>query len=122
LRQDTFVIAPLGKFRSSPVTGRFGVGLQGAFGATLPGGADATPAMYVDALASAAWRSIELSLNGMNLLDRRYDDLEYLYVSNFGRNPTLPPATSHVLVTAPASVFLTLQVRLGGRTPPDRGL
>jgi hypothetical protein len=117
VRDDTFVVAPLGKAAGSPVTGRFGVGLQGAFGATLPGGSgEEIPAMYVDALAAASWRSFELSLNGMNLLDRRYYDAEYVYASNFQKSTTLPPPSAHVLVAAPASVFLTLKVRLGGRS------
>jgi hypothetical protein len=123
VRDDTFVVTPLGKVASSRVTGRFGVGLQGAFGATLPGGGPALPAMYVDALAAASWRAFELSLNGMNLLDRRYYDQELVYASNFQRSPVLPAPSAHVLVAPPASVFLTLKVRLMGREeeePPAR--
>jgi hypothetical protein len=119
VRDDTFVVTPLGTLEGSAVTGRFGVGLQGAFGATLPGGANGgreeIPAMYVDALAAASWRSFELALNGMNLLDRRYYDAEYVYASNFQKSATLPAPTAHVLVAPPASVFLTLKVHLGGR-------
>jgi hypothetical protein len=112
IRDDAFVIAPFGKVGGDKVTGRFGLGLQGAFGAMLPGGESAKPAAYLDGLASVAWRSLELSLNGMNLLDRRYDDLQYVYVSNFGKSALLPAATNHVLVAPPAAVFLTLQVLL----------
>jgi hypothetical protein len=114
VRDDTFVLAPLGHVAESPVEGRFGVGVQGAFGATLPGGGQEIPAMYVDALAAASWRAFELSVNGMNLLDRRYYDAEYVYSSNFQKSATLPPPSAHVLVAPPASVFLTLKVRLGG--------
>jgi outer membrane receptor protein involved in Fe transport len=80
----------------------------------LPGGGEEIPALYVDGLAAASWRAFELSLNGMNLLDRRYYDAEYVYSSNFQKSATLPPPTAHVLVAPPASVFLTLKVRLGG--------
>jgi hypothetical protein len=100
--------------------GRFGVGLQGAFGASLPGGGSEIPAMYVDALAAASWRSFELSVNGMNLLDRRYYDAEYVYSSNFQKSATVPPPSAHVLVAPPASVFVTLKVRLGGRSETER--
>jgi hypothetical protein len=117
VRDDTFVVMPLGKIAESGVVGRFGVGLQGAFGATLPGGGQEIPAMYVDALAAASWRAFELSLNGMNLLDRRYYDAEYVYSSNFQKSMTLPAPTAHVLVAPPTSVFLTLKVRLGGPSP-----
>jgi len=119
VRDDTFVVAPVGRIAGSRVVGRFGVGLQGAFGATLPGGGQEIPAMYVDALAAASWRSFELSLNGMNLLDRRYYDAEYVYSSNFQKSTTLPPPSAHVLVAPPASVFLTLKVRLGGRAETE---
>jgi hypothetical protein len=73
--------------------------------------------MYVDALASASWRALELSLNAMNLLGQRYYDEQYMYVSNFAMSPTLPPAAARVLVAAPTSVFLTLQVRLEYKQP-----
>jgi outer membrane receptor protein involved in Fe transport len=112
IRDDAFALGRLGKIGGDKVTGRFGLGLQGAFGATLPGGEGATPAAYLDGLLSVAWRSIELSLNGMNLLDRRYEDVQYVYVSNFGKSPVLPAPTRHVLVAPPASVFLTLQILL----------
>ena len=106
------------------VVGRFGAGVQGAFGAELPGGGQEIPAMYVDALAAASWRAFELSINGMNLLDRRYYDLEYVYASNFQKSPTLPPPSAHVLVAPPTSVFVTLKIRLGGPSdsepPPPR--
>jgi hypothetical protein len=112
VRDDAFVAGPLGTTARGPVVGRFGVGLQGAFGGTLPGGAAEIPAMYVDALAAASWRQFELSVNGMNLLDRRYYDAEYLYVSNFQKSTTLPPPSAHVLVAPPTSVVVTLKIRL----------
>ena len=120
VRDDTFVVAPVGRIDHSRVVGRFGVGLQGAFGASLPGGGQEIPAMYVDALAAASWRAFELSVNGMNLLDRRYYDAEYVFSSNFQKSATLPPPSAHVLVAPPASVFLTLKVRLGGRSERER--
>ena len=72
--------------------------------------------MYVDALASASWRALELGLNAMNLLGQRYYDAQYVYVSNFAMSSTLPPPAARVLVGAPTSVFLTLQVRIEPRT------
>jgi hypothetical protein len=119
LREDTFVIAPLGRVGGNQVVGRFGVGMQGALGAILPGGAQGTPVLYVDALAAASWRAFELSINGMNLLDRRYYDQELVYAANFGKSPALPAPSPHVLVAPPASAFVTLAVRLG--THEDAG-
>jgi hypothetical protein len=117
VRDDAFVIAPVGAVSGSALTTRFGVGIQGAAGASLPGGGEGKAAMYVDALASASWRALELSLNAMNLLGQRYYDEQYMYVSNFAMSPTLPPAAARVLVAAPTSVFLTLQVRLEYKQP-----
>jgi hypothetical protein len=121
VRDDAFVIAPVGAVSGSVVTTRFGVGIQGAAGASLPGGGEGKAAMYVDALASASWRALDLGLNAMNLLGQRYYDQQYVYVSNFAMSPTLPPPAARVLVAAPTSVFLTLQVRLGEK-PPEYAL
>jgi hypothetical protein len=118
LRDDTFLAAKLWTLGGDAASGRFGIGVQGAFGGSLPDGQAAQPALYIDALATVGWRALELSINAMNLLDQRYSDQELVYVSNFARSATLPPATAHVLVAAPASVFATLQVRLGAPGRP----
>ena len=39
-----------------------------------------------------------------------------VYASNSQKSATLPPPSAHALVAPPASVFLTLKVRLGGRS------
>ena len=116
LRDDTYMLTSLGKISGDRVRGRFGVGIQGAAGTTLPGGAQGKDIVYVDALASVGWRAFDLSLNGMNLLGLRYYDTQYVYVSNFAQSATLPPPAARVLVAPPTSVFLTLQMRLGGRS------
>jgi hypothetical protein len=115
LRDDAFVVHELGKLRADPVTGRFGLGLQGAAGVVVPGGRAGKSLFYLDALASVGWRALELSVNGMNLLGLRYYDAQYVYASTFGH----PGATPHVLVATPTSVFATLQVRLEGAKHPD---
>jgi hypothetical protein len=120
LRDDVYVVTKLGSYSKSSVVGRFGAGVQGAAGARLPDGSEARPAMYVDALASATWRSIELGLNAMNLFDQRYYDLQYFYRANFARSPTLPPPSARVIVADPASVFLTLKVLLDIGARADR--
>ena len=101
-------------------TGRRAIrhGPSGGFGARCREGGR-NPGDVLDALAAASWRAFELSLNGMNLLDRRYYDLEYVYSSNSQKSPTLPPPSAHVLVAPPTSVFLTLKIRLGGPADPQ---
>jgi iron complex outermembrane receptor protein len=112
LRDDTFVAARLGTAFGHPVQGRIGVGLEGAAGIMLPGGAAGKNVFYADALARVAWRQLELGLNAMNIFDLRYYDAQYVYVSNFQRSSTLPAPSSHVIVAPPASVFVTLQIHL----------
>jgi iron complex outermembrane recepter protein len=114
LRDDAFVETALGRLGDSTLVGRLGMGLQGTVGTALPGGAAAKEAAYIDALASASWRWLEVSINGMNLLGGRYYDVEYVYVSNFEKSPTLPPPAARVLVATPTSVFVTLQIHVGG--------
>jgi len=117
LRDDVFAIVPLGRLSDRPVVGRFGVGLQEAGGAVLPGGGAAANVMYVDALASASWREFELGLNAMNVFNQRYDDVEYFYRSNFAPSASLPPPAARVLVAPPASVFATLCVQFDFEKP-----
>ena len=112
LRDDTFVVVKLGTLGRHPVQGRISVGLEGAAGILLPGGASGKNVFYAAALARVAWRQLELGVNAMNIFDLRYYDAQYVYVSNFQRSSTLPLPSSHVIVAPPASVFVTLQIHL----------
>jgi len=112
LRTDTFVASELGTFRKHPLLGRIGAGVESAADITLPGGAAGRDVFYVDALAKLTWRELELGVNGMNLLNTRYYDAQYVYVSNFQKSATLPPPSAHVIVAPPTSVFVTLQVHV----------
>jgi hypothetical protein len=100
--------------------GRLGMGFEGVAGRSLPDGRDAKDVVYVDAVAAVGWRSLEVAVNGTNLLGLRYYDSQYVYASNFERSPTVGPATSHVLVAPPTAVFVTLQIHLRG-TKSDSG-
>jgi hypothetical protein len=120
-REDASYSRKIGKLRGEPVTARVGAGLEGAAGAVLPGGGDAKNVFFLDALAAVAWREGELTLAGTNLLDLRYYDAQYVYVSNFERSPTLPPPSARVLVAPPASVFLTLRIHIDTQKKEDAG-
>jgi iron complex outermembrane recepter protein len=113
-RNDAFVVGSLGRFHDRHVMGRLGIGFEGVAGRPLPGSRDAKDVVYLDAVAAVGWRSLELAVNGTNLLNLRYYDSQYVYASNFERNATLGPATSHVLVAPPPTVFVTLQIHLRG--------
>jgi hypothetical protein len=113
-RDDAFLVGSLGRFHDRHVMGRLGIGFEGVAGRPLPDGRDAKDVVYVDAVAAIGWKAIEVAVNGTNLLGLRYYDAQYSYVSNFERNATLGPATTHVLVAPPPTVFVTLQIHLRG--------
>jgi hypothetical protein len=115
VRDDAFLAGRLGKMGGTPLRGRVGLGVQGAFGRPLPGGRDGQDTVNLDALAALSFRWLELALNGTNLLGLRYYDAQYVYVSNFDKKASLPPPSPHVLVAAPTAVFLTVQVHLRGK-------
>ena len=113
-RNDAFIVGSLGRFHDRHVMGRLGLGFEGVAGRPLPDGSNAKDVVYADAVAAIGWKSLELAVNGTNLLGLRYYDAQYVYASNFERSTTLGPATSHVLVAPPPTVFVTLQIHLRG--------
>ncbi|WP_394827364.1 TonB-dependent receptor [Pendulispora albinea] len=116
LREDAYVMGNLAKIGDDHLVGRIGLGLEGAAMRELPGGTDGKNVFYVDALATLGWREVELGISGINLLNLQYYDSQYVYVSNFDKDPNLPPPSPHVLVAPPASIFVSLQIHL----PPKK--
>jgi iron complex outermembrane receptor protein len=119
LRSDLFAAPEVGKLDGKPLRAHFGIAVEGAAGRVLPGGLVGRNAAFLDARASLSWREVELGINAMNLLGQGYYDAQYLYVSNFQRAATLPPASPHVLVAPPTSIFATLQIHLEGKKSSD---
>jgi hypothetical protein len=113
-RNDAFIVGSLGRFHDRHVMGRLGVGFEGVAARPLPDGRDAKDVVYADAVAALGWKSLELAVNGTNLLGLRYYDSQYVYASNFERSAALGPPTSHVLVAPPPTVFVTLQIHIRG--------
>jgi hypothetical protein len=116
IRSDTFVNSSLGRFQGRHVMAKIGAGFEGIAGRTMPDGQNGKASVMVDALASIGWRSVELGIQGTNLLNFRGYDSQFAYASNFERSATLGPATNHVLVTPPAALFATLQIHVRGPT------
>jgi hypothetical protein len=115
LRDDMFLKHRLGTVAGERVHGRVGVGIEGAAGRALPPNGQGGDVVDLEAVAAIGWRWVEIAVNGTNLLDLRYDDSEYVYVSNFSKKPVLPAPTTHVLVAAPRAVFVTLQIHVRGK-------
>lgn len=114
LRTDAFADGDLIKLFGHEVKGKVGAGVEAVLGRTMPSGRAGNDLATLDAGGSLAWRWLELGLSGTNLLGLRYYDSQYEYVSNFEKSASLPPAQAHVLVAAPTTVMLTLQVHVRG--------
>jgi iron complex outermembrane recepter protein len=72
------------------------------------------PIFLFDVAARASWRAVELGVSVENLLDSRWRESEFNYVSNF-RGPDAPAsllATRHFSAGAPRTVRATLTVHL----------
>ncbi|ATB44077.1 TonB-dependent receptor [Cystobacter fuscus] len=72
------------------------------------------PIFLFDVAASARWKALELGVSVENLLDARWREAEFNYVSNF-RGPDAPAslmATRHFSAGAPRTVLATLTVHL----------
>lgn len=120
LRSDMFIKGKLAKPFGKELTGRLGAGVEGIAGRSLPGGRIGKDLVCVDALAALEWRGVELSLTGTNLLNLRYYDSQYVYVSNFEKSEALPAPSEHVLVAAPTAVMLTARVYIQGFKSENR--
>jgi iron complex outermembrane receptor protein len=81
----------------------------------LPYGQRSETIFTLDGSASASFRGYELELEVTNLLDARYRQAEYDYVSDFGSGdpPTLVPAR-HFAAGAPRAFFVSLSANFGG--------
>ncbi|WP_438003366.1 TonB-dependent receptor [Sorangium sp. So ce321] len=115
LRDDVFASGAVGELLGKEVTVRVGAGVEGAAGRSLPGGRAGKDSVSLDAVAAVGWRGMELALNGTNLLGQRYNDAQYVYVSNFEERLPPPPPSPHVLVAAPTALMLTFQVHVHGK-------
>jgi hypothetical protein len=95
----------------------FGLGASYIGRRALPYGQRSDTIFTLDAAAALAYRAFELELEVENLLDTRYRQAEYAFVSNFpatpGAAPTLVPAP-HFAAGAPRLVFVSLSVHVGG--------
>ncbi len=80
----------------------------------LPLGRFSEPIFLFDAAVRGRWKAVELGLTVENLLDARWRESEFNYVSNF-RGPDAPAsllATRHFSAGAPRTVLGTLTVYL----------
>lgn len=100
----TFVI------EGEPLTGSLALGALFLSPRPLPLDELSEPWFVLDAAASVRWRWVELGVSAQNLLDLRYRNAEFNYVSNWG-DPESPPsmmAARHFAAAPPLRVLATL--------------
>jgi iron complex outermembrane receptor protein len=97
--------------------GSLGLGASYIGRRALPYGQRSDTIFTLDAAAAVSFRGFELELELENLLDTRYRQAEYDFVSNFpatpGAPPTLVPAR-HFAAGPPRLFFVSLSANLGG--------
>jgi iron complex outermembrane recepter protein len=94
-------------------TGRVGLGVTAIGPRPLPFGDFSRPVGLVDARASVRWRALELVFDVQNLLDSRWRDGEFTFVSSWQPSSaaSLLPAR-HFTAGSPRMAFLTLEMHL----------
>jgi len=112
-RMDTAYTRRFELARSEAITAKIGLGLTGLGPRPLPFNEFSRPVGLVDVRLSARFRSVEVKVDFQNLLDSRWRDGEFTFVSKWseGVETSLVP-TRHFTAGTPRSVFVTLEVHL----------
>jgi outer membrane receptor protein involved in Fe transport len=94
--------------------GRAGAGFSFLSPRPLPYGGHADPVALLDASLGVALAPFELTLEGFNLLNRRYAAVEHSFASDWDPTDGVRPRTParHVAAGAPRSFFVSLGVTL----------
>jgi len=94
-------------------TGRVGAGLTFIGSRPLPYNDFSRPVFLADVRASVRWRAVELIFDVQNLVDSRWRDGEFTYVSNWDTSQaaSLVPAR-HFTAGSPRTLTLSLEVHL----------
>lgn len=111
-RLDTSYVRSVELF-SERFTGRLGLGVTAIGARPLPFGDFSRPVALVDARVSVRWRGVELVFDVQNLVDSRWRDGEFTFVSSWepARGASLLPAR-HFTAGSPRMAFLTLELHL----------
>ncbi len=113
VRADVSYQRPLVKLWGKPLVGRIGYGATFLSSRPLPYAQEAAPVFTVDATAGLRRDFLEVGVDAMNLLNRRYADSEYVFVSDWRSSdiPSLLPAR-HISAGPPLTILGTLTLRL----------
>ncbi len=113
VRSDVSAHHRLFMLANRSVEGRIGYATTFLSSRPLPYGQTSPPYLVVDALASLERKPLTLSLDVFNLLDARYAETEYSFVSYWQTTPVPSSlAARHVTAGAPRTILLSLAVEL----------
>jgi TonB family protein len=113
VRSDVAFTRTIGTAFGKPLAWKAGYGTTFLSSRPLPYGQTSPPVFLVDATVGVRRDWLELSLEAFNLLDARYADTEYAFVSNWqsGAIPSRVPAR-HISAGAPRAILASLTLYL----------
>ncbi len=113
VRSDLMLRRPVMKLLRRELVGTLGFGATWVVKRPIPLGETGRDVQLLDGRASLRLKEVELGLETLNLLDREWNDGEFVYASNFTQNarPSLLPGR-HVSAGAPRTVLGTLTLYL----------
>jgi iron complex outermembrane receptor protein len=113
LRSDVAFARTMGSLFEKPLVWRAGYGTTFLSARPLPYGQKSPPVFLLDATVGVRRDWLELSIDGFNVLDARYADTEYAFVSNWQTSavPSRVPAR-HIAAGAPRALLASLTLYL----------
>ena len=113
VRSDVAFARELGRVMSKPLVWKAGYGTTFLSSRPLPYGQTSPPVFLLDATIGVRRDWLEVSIDGFNLLDARYADTEYAFVSNWQTSavPSRVPAR-HITAGAPRAVLASVTLYL----------
>lgn len=113
LRSDVAFTRAIGSVSGKPLQWKAGYGTTFLSSRPLPYGQTSPPVFLVDATVAVRRDWLELSLDAFNMLDARYADTEYAYLSNWQTSavPSRVPAR-HITAGAPRALLASVTLYL----------
>lgn len=113
LRLDLGAKGSLSSLGLGSVTGRVGAAVSSLYRRPLPYSELGSDVFLVDAVAGARLAGFELTLEAWNVLDRAWNDGEFVYASNFVRGGASSQVPArHVTTGAPRAFLLSLALTI----------
>jgi iron complex outermembrane recepter protein len=113
VRSDVALTRAIGSAFGKPLQWKLGYGTTFLSARPLPYGQSSPPLFLLDATAGVRRDWLEISIDAFNLLDARYADTEYAFVSNWQTSaiPSRVPAR-HISAGAPRAIFASVTLYL----------